>query len=60
MDSCQLNSVVAPVAPAVPDTVTVTESTAQTGNTGHGFLVIANAFSLSLFAKASFPIPLLP
>lgn len=48
-----------PVALVVPNIVTVTESTAQTEDTGYAFLAIANAFlSLSLsLCQSLFPNP---
>lgn len=51
IDYCQLNSVVDPIAPAVPNIVTVTESIAQTSGTWHTVLDVASAF---------FAIPLAP
>ena len=41
VDYCQLNSVIDPIAPAVPDIVTVTGSMAQTSGTWHANALIA-------------------
>lgn len=52
VDYCQLNSVVDPIAPAVPDIVTVSESMAETNGIWHAVLDVANAlFAIPLAPK---------
>lgn len=56
VDYRQLNSVVTPTAPTVPDIATITESTAQMDGTWHAVLDTANTFFPILFGpKAKGP-----
>lgn len=50
VDYCQLNLFIAPIAPTVPEILIVTESIAQTDDTGYAVLDIANNFFYNLLA----------